>query len=411
MNSIRPTQKAECNLGFMPSPVRSWRSADRWFRELGLPTFVPLRRWLTDLPRRVVPLMTVATIVVPAILDFNGSVVVEVFGSGGGEWLLLAVGLTLLAVIALLAWAGYRVVRAVLRRMPVVAGTIAAVLWIALCVAALIVAGYQRHPGAVFSPVVEGVAIMLSCMLITGAGGGAVFAWASRLAVRNGSAIGHMASIALPVILMLVVFAFFSAEVWQIGSALSWPSIALVAMVVAALALLVVLRVSAAEIDETRQTLTVEQRVALLESTPAAGRGADAVEPAPLRLAQRVNLLLVMAVAQLIQALLFAGLLWALLVTIGAITIPYGVIASWIGAATTTGAAQLRVEPVMLGGVSLPITINLIKTAAFLSIIAALPFVLSAVSEARYRERFFDPIMVDIRRAILVRDVLKGREI
>ena len=33
------------------------RDADRWFREQGLPTFVPLRRWFTDLPRRVAPLL------------------------------------------------------------------------------------------------------------------------------------------------------------------------------------------------------------------------------------------------------------------------------------------------------------------------------------------------------------------
>ena len=38
--------------------------------------------------------------------------------------------------------------------------------------------------------------------------------------------------------------------------------------------------------------------------------------------------------------------------------------------------------------------------------IAALPFVFSAVSESRYRERFFDPIMADMRRAILVREAV-----
>jgi len=42
-------------------------------------------------------------------------------------------------------------------------------------------------------------------------------------------------------------------------------------------------------------------------------------------------------------------------------------------------------------------------------VIAALPFVFSAVSEARYRERFFDPIMADMHRAILVRDELGRR--
>ncbi|WP_270411329.1 hypothetical protein [Microbacterium maritypicum] len=38
-----------------PKPHSTKRDPDRWFREQGLPTFVPLRRWFTDLPRRVAP--------------------------------------------------------------------------------------------------------------------------------------------------------------------------------------------------------------------------------------------------------------------------------------------------------------------------------------------------------------------
>lgn len=66
-------------------------------------------------------------------------------------------------------------------------------------------------------------------------------------------------------------------------------------------------------------------------------------------------------------------------------------------------------ERLAIGGATLPITMNLVKTAALMSIISSLPFVLSAVSEQRYRERFFDPIMADMRRAIVVRDVLMAR--
>lgn len=54
---------------------------------------------------------------------------------------------------------------------------------------------------------------------------------------------------------------------------------------------------------------------------------------------------------------------------------------------------------------------NLLKAATLLSVIAALPFVFSAVSEARYRERFFDPIMVDMRRAILVPEAVSARPV
>lgn len=385
------------------------RAADRWFREQGLPTFVPLQRWFTDLPRRVAPLVTGITIAAALLEDGWDEVVDAALALvPGEEWIVSAVVLAALALIILIAWAGYRAVRWILQRLRPAAGTAVAVVLIVASLALLVTGGYQTRPKAVVSPVFEGVALVLGCILIVAAGGGALLAWGSRLAVRNASAVGHMASIALPVILMLVVFSFFAAEVWQIGSALSWGSIALIGAVVAALALVVVLRVCASEIDELHQTLTPAARVALLTGTPAEhGAGSVPPEPLPLRLIQRANVMLVMAVAQLMQAVLFAALLWALLLLIGAIAIPIGLVELWVGPGSP--AHPLVVERMRLGGVDLPITVNLVKTSAMMSIIASLPFVLSAVSEQRYRERFFDPIMADMRQAILVRDVLFGR--
>jgi len=384
------------------------RAADRWFREQGLPTFVPLRRWFTDLPRRVTPLVTAVTLTA-ALLE---GVMVNAIDAAAellpdDEWALLGIVLLLLAAIATIAWAGFRLVRAALRRLPAPAGTAVAGVVIAACLVALIVVGYLMRPGAKVAPVIEGLVLVAACMLVTGAGGGALLSWGSRLAVRNVSAIGHMASIALPVILMLVVFAFFSAEVWQMSSALPWGSIALIGAVVAALALIVVLRVCASEIDEIRQTLTPEERTALLAGTPIGHDGSGSTPSAPLRLVQRFNVMLVMAVAQLMQAVLFAAMLWALLVLIGGIAIPVGIVELWVGPGTPSH--PLHVDRLTIGGATLPITMNLVKTAASMAIISSLPFVLSAVSEQRYRERFFDPIMADMRRAIVVRDVLMAR--
>ena len=405
----RPEGTADTAADVAPVGARArQRAADRWFREQGLPTFVPLRRWFTDLPRRVAPLLTAVTLTA-ALLE--GVMVTAIDAAADllpdDEWALLGIALLLLAGIAVIAWAGFRLVRAALRRLSAPAGAAVAGVVIAACLIALVVVGYLMRPGAKVAPVIEGLALVAACMLVTGAGGGALLSWGSRLAVRNVSAIGHMASIALPVILMLVVFAFFSAEVWQMSSALPWGSIALIGAVVAALALIVVLRVCASEIDEIRQTLTPEERTALLAGTPIAHDGSGSASSAPLRFVQRFNVMLVMAVAQLMQAVLFAAMLWALLVLIGGIAIPVGIVELWVGPGTP--AHPLHVDRLMIGGATLPITMNLVKTAAVMSIISSLPFVLSAVSEQRYRERFFDPIMVDMRRAIVVRDALMAR--
>lgn len=390
------------------SPRAGQRAADRWFREQGLPTFVPLRRWFTDVPRRVAPLVAGVTIAAALLEDgLEEAVDAALSLVPGDEWIVSVLVLAILALIGVIAWAGYRAVRWAVRRLSPAAGTTIAAAVLVGSLVVLIVGGYQTRPRAVVSPVFEGIAIVLGCVLIVAAGGGALLAWGSRLAVRNASAVGHMASIALPVILMLVVFAFFSAEVWQIGSALSWGSIALIGAVVAALALIVVMRVCASEIDELHQTLTPAARMALLAGTPAERSTLSTPPtPLPLRLIQRGNVMLVMAVAQLMQAVLFAALLWGLLLLIGAIAIPIGLVELWVGPGSA--AHPLTVERMRLGGAELPITVNLVKTSAMMSIIASLPFVLSAVSEQRYRERFFDPIMVELRQAILVRDVLFG---
>ncbi|WP_416443307.1 hypothetical protein AB3K78_11355 [Leucobacter sp. HNU] len=388
------------------------RRVDRWFRELGLPTFVPLRRWFIDLPRRVAPLVTAVTILAALsddqfdrAIDEAVRLVPEV---DDGQWIVVTIVLVVLAILAALAWTGYRLVRAAMRRLSPAVGNAVGVALILVCLGLMIVGGYLAKPGATVGPMFSAVATVLVCMLITGMGGGALLSWGARLAVRNAAAVGHMASIALPVILMLVVFAFFSAEVWQMASALHWGSIALVGVVVGALALVVVLRVCASEIDDMGRVLGADERGRLLQGTPAGGRpGAELAPSRPLRLIQRINLLLVMAVAQLMQALLFAALLWSLLMIIGGIAVPVGVVELWVGPGTP--AHPLHVERLVVGGATLPITVNLVKSAAVLSIISTLPFVFSAVSEARYRERFFDPIMADIRRAIVVRDALLAK--
>lgn len=389
------------------APRSAVRDADRWFREQGLPTFVPLRRWFTDLPRRVAPLVVWVALAGFLLGDGIDEVTDALVPLIDDDLIIVAVVALILIISAAFAWGGYLIVRWMLRRLPVGIGTAVASVVIVACAAALMVGGYLTQPRATVGPVFETLFVIALCCLVTGMGGGSLISWASRLAVRNASAIGHMASIALPVILMLVVFAFFSAEVWQMASALHWGSIALVGLVVAVLAGIVVLRVSASEIDDEAQTPTDEQRRALLIGTPAEHRATASVHRLPLRAPQRMNILLALTFAQLLQAVFFAALLGALLIVIGSIAIPVGVVELWVGPGSAS--QPLAVEQLVIGSATLPITVNLLKAATLLSLIATLPFVFSAVSEARYRERFFDPIMADMRQAIVVREALGGK--
>lgn len=399
----------------MPAASRHRRSinrvADRWFREQGLPTFVPLRRWFTDLARRVAPLLVSVTLL--SVLFSHLASLVDAALAAIGEpesddVIVGGVALVVFVVGIAVAWTGYLAARALLRALPTGPGVIVALIIVAVFASWMVWNGYLLSPDSTVGPVVEVAVVLGLSVLVTGMGGGALISWASRLAVRNAAAVGHMASLALPVILMLVVFAFFSSEVWQMSSALPWSSFGLLALLVAVLATVVVLRVSASEIDDSSQVTTIEQRAALIVGTPAAEGDPTAAPPRRLQPAQRLNILLAMTFAQLVQALFFAALLCGLLIVIGTITVPLGIVELWVGTGTAT--LPLAVEPVRVGSITLPTTVNLLKSATLLSLIATLPFVFSAVSESRYRERFFDPIMADMRRAIVVRETLDASQ-
>lgn len=338
----------------------------------------------------------------------NGSTLIdaigEYFGRSASDSIIAVTGLIVLALLVLLAWGLYAATRSALRRLPVVPGRgLAAV--VVVCALTDVILGRAGATEDMVGAVRDAVMIASVCVLFIALGGAALTSWAARLAVRNLFALGHMATIALPVILMLVLFSFFAAEIWQMGTLLTWRSLLLLSLVVATLCTLVVLRVSALELKAGATALTIDERVALLQGTPAEAR-ADAVDApsASLGATQRINMLFAIALAQLVQAAFFVLLVAVLLIVIGAITVPPSLVQTWIGGGENP--PKLLVEPVVIQGMHPPLTTNLLKSAALLAVISALPFVFSAVSEHRYREAFFEPIVADMRRAILVRAVL-----
>lgn len=379
--------------------------ADHWFRMQGLPAFVPRRRWFHDIARRAAPLV----VAVAVFWAFAGDglellqLAGELFGRSKDDTIIAITIVTLVVLTFILAWALYAATQFAVRRLPATLGSVFATVAIVAATVDAVVGGIGE-PGDVGVAGRDGLLIVGACILFIALGGAALVAWAARLAVRNLFAMGHMAAIALPVILMLVLFSFFAAEIWQMGTLLTARSLLLLTLVVAVLSVLVVVRVAAAELSGGTETLSSTHRASLLRGTPVEGCRIDGTEPRALGLSQRLNMLLAIVLSQMVQAAFFALLLAALLVVIGAITVPSSLVQTWIGGGENP--PKLLVEPVVLQGVQLPLTTNLLKSAALLAVISALPFVFSTVSERRYREAFFEPIVADMHRAILVRALL-----
>jgi hypothetical protein len=119
---------------------------------------------------------------------------------------------------------------------------------------------------------------------------------------------------------------------------------------------------------------------------------------APLSRAEWVNTGLVILFGQALQVLLVSVLVGAFLVLLGLLTMPESVIQAW------TGMPARPLGPtVSLLGRDVRFTEELLRVASFLAAFSGLYFAVTAVTDASYREQFFEEIVGDVRQAFAVR--------
>lgn len=386
--------------------MHSTSEVDAWFRAEGLPSLVPIRRWATDLPRRTAPLIAfiaalavcATVLLVLATQEFDTPVTDEALAEDAGTNLLVTLILTVFLSLPLLVTG---VVRRVLRRSTPRTATTLSWLIIALSVAAMVAAGRyglgESWPTSVRSAVQPTAVAFLLIWL----GAGALVSWTVRSAVRNLAAVRSMASIALPVILTLVIFTFFSTEAWQITDTLPVSRLFGVGLLMTGIAVLVVLPVALTALRSSRAELTSEDRLRLAASTTLTGvRGAvGEVRAEPLSRLQRGNVLLVMITTQLLLGVIFAAVLAALLVVLGNVALTPETVRAWLG----HDAPALS-----FGEFSFPASANLLKVAIFLAMISALTFVISTASDQQYREHFFEPMVAQVNTVLSVYDLAQA---
>lgn len=376
----RPEPPAAPGLGAHPgaAPGASPDLRDDWLRSEGLPTLVPVRRWANDLPRRATPLMV-------WMCAFAGATVAVIAGlvavdESLPEWAFTlytaaALGVVLVVPVLLAYWV-YRLLRRV--RYPTL------VSWVFLVVATVLTALITQSVDelSLFEELASGVITVLAVIAGIWIGLGSLLGWTLKSALTNLSAVRHMAAMALPVILLLVIFAFFSAETWQATDALSWPRLFAFGLVIVVIGTMVALPASWQEVAEARKEATESGQTA----------------PALLRLRwwQQLNVVLVALISQLLLTAIFAAMLTAILVVLGKIAIAPPAMRAWLGHDAV---------PWEIGGATLPVTVNLLKAAVFLAMLAGLSFLISTVSDRQYREHFFDPIVNRIVAALAARPI------
>ena len=185
---------------------------------------------------------------------------------------------------------------------------------------------------------------------------------------------GHMVARVLPVLMLAVLFLFFSAEIWQVMVALSWPR---TFAVVGVMGLLTVLLVAITTRDDLHDELEAR----------APGR--------ELRMSERINILLVPVLATLIQAVLFACLVFLFFVFLGWVAIPEATETRWTLRPTED-----------LGGLlaGVPVSVTLVRVALTLAAFSALNLAAAAASDTAHRARFVRPMIDEVVHGLAARE-------
>jgi hypothetical protein len=235
---------------------------------------------------------------------------------------------------------------------------------------------------------------------------GSIAIWAARRALGDLGLVVPLVTRALPLLLLFTTFLFINTEVWQVASALDRSLLWATVLLFSAVAVGFLLGQLPEEVRKVITQVTDDDGLAdACQDTPfeqAARELGERIDDVPLSSRQRVNLLLVLLIAQAVQVLLLAVAVFGFFLAFGLVAIGDDIIKTWTGADPTGLTLWGRFA---VGG---PVSNELFQVSVFLAAFSGLYFTVYAVSDATYREQFFTRISRDLERAIGVRAVYQS---
>ena len=357
------------------------RAADRWFLERGLPAVLRPGRLVRRLvPRSAPALATLAVLMANSILvvSITGQHAINIEGQPTrAEWFVLVLLVLVLPVAATIGWLVSRI--ASLRDRTVVAA-----LSVAVSVAGAIFGGPGPRIAGNLLLVAIGVGIILA---LTASGAGSIFGLAAQMTMSHLAEAGSLLLRALPV-LLLTFLVFFNSPVWLMASTVSRSRLWLAIAFLTAIAVTFVVSVTADRVRPMINTLEPEgERAARLAGTPFATMP-EPSEIKGLNRAERSNVYLVLALAQLAHILVVAVLTALIFFVLGLILLSPELLAVWTRNGSSDGTFL---------GMTIPVPNALIQITLFLGALTLMYISARAVGDSDYRSRFFDPLIDDLR--------------
>ncbi len=378
---------------------------ERWFIRQGMP-FVIRDRKRHPASARMLPVLVFLTVyssLIYALLPLSSRRIVQGATTVNAESVEAGIAILLsmlissgIALAATLIYLWIRRGRPALLTRTAGATGVAAYLVIPTAITAIAVGG-----AVPWIDLVAVVALLAVMYLLVITGIAALVAWAARHAVLHFAAMLGVSTRAIPLLLLLVVFLFITAENWQMSAALSRPPLWGIAWFFIAAVLVFLLIHLPKELRNLRIGSDPERIVAACLRTPLApwatrltGGDGSANKP-PLRRKERWNVIARLVLAQCMQVLLLAVTVFLVFLIFGKIAIAESVMRAWVGS---------DIHPGVLFGLPIPFPNELIQVCIVISAVTALYFAVYTVTDYTYRAAFFDEALKELEDRLLARE-------
>ncbi len=323
--------------------------------------------------------------------------------AGSARWILL--GGVIVVTVAVRWVLGVFVRRAprFSRRTTIAILTGYAAMPVAVPLLQLAVDGRVTAPGGsavgVVGFVIFFAVVFFGTQLATKYGLGALLARAIRHAAYDLRNSVQLLGRALPALLFVTLFLFFTGELWQAMNRLGWWRLALVVGLFAAVTILAAAGRLREEIGRVEQDLSPSRVSAACRDTPLADlpiaeiAPGERLTPVPLNGYQSRNLLLQLATRQLVQAAVVGLALFTFFLILGVLVVTPETAEQWIG------------EPPARSVLFPAVPVALLRNATLFAGFGSMYFAVTSMSDADHRRQFFAPIIDDIERTLAVRAI------
>ncbi|MGW0846616.1 hypothetical protein ACWD26_42140 [Streptomyces sp. NPDC002787] len=372
------------------------RRTEGWLVRRGAPTMIEGYGFVAHVLPRMLPSLAFVALASLAWL-------VPLRSAGSHGWILLGG----VAVMTLAAWGTSTVL---VRRLPRFSRRAAiaflaayATMPVAVPLLQLAVDGAVTPPGGsavgLLGFVIFFAAVFVATLLATTYGLGTLLRRAVRHSVFDLRNSVHLLGRALPALLFVTLFLFFTGELWQAMNRLAWWRVVLVVVLFAAITVLAAAARLRDEIGRVEQDLSRPTLAAACRGTPLAGVRVEQLAPEgqlpamPLTPRQERNLLLMLASRQLVQAAVVGLTLFTFFLALGVLVVTPETAEQWIG------------EKPEMSAFSPVIPVAMLRNATLLAAFGSMYFAVTSMTDADHRQQFFAPIIDEIERVLAVHAV------